>query len=361
MDKRVFNFSAGPSTLPVPVLERARDEMLSLGGIGMGVMEMSHRSREFEAVLTKAEDGIRELLGVPDDFRILFVHGGASLQFSMIPLNFLAKGGSADYVTTGSWSEKAAGEARKCGSVNEIFSDKASGYRTTPEQAELKFSDSASYIHYCSNETIHGVEFKYDLDGFGKHVVCDASSNILSKEIDVSRYSLIYAGAQKNIGPSGISVVIIRKDMLELVPTNQLAMFDYRLIAEHHSMPNTPNTWGIYIIGLVCDWLREQGGVAGISKVNAQKSALIYEAIDSSEGFYRGHAESSCRSNMNVTFTLPSEDLEKKFLSESAGRGFSGLAGHRSVGGVRASIYNAFPFEGVEALVGFMKEFRSKS
>lgn len=361
MNGRIFNFSAGPAMLPTPVLERARDEMLSLSGIGMGVMEISHRSGEFEAVLARAEKGIGDLLSVPPNYRVLFMHGGASLQFSMIPFNFLPKDGSADYITTGSWSEKAAAEARKCGAVNEIFSGKASGFKTTPGQDELKFSDSSSYIHYCSNETIHGVEFKYDLEGFGKHVVCDASSNLLSKDIDVSKYSLIYAGAQKNIGPSGIAVVIIREDMLELVPTNQLAMFDYKLIAEHRSMPNTPNTWGIYIIGLVCDWLREQGGVAGISKVNARKSALIYEAIDSSDGFYSGHAEISYRSNMNVTFRLPNDELERKFLDKSEQQGFSGLAGHRSVGGIRASIYNAFPVEGVEALVGFMKDFRSKS
>ena len=357
---RIFNFSSGPSMLPVEVLERARDEMMSLGGIGMGVMEISHRSKEFESVLSKAESGIRELLAVPSNYRVLFIQGGASLQFAMIPMNFLPPGKSADYITTGSWSKKAVQEARKFGSVNEVFSDEANWFKRAPEQSELGFSEGAAYIHYCSNETIHGVEYKYDLDGKGAHVVCDASSNILSKPIDVSRYSLIYAGAQKNMGPSGVAVVIVREDMLEAVPAGLPSVLDYRQFADNRSMPNTPNTWGIYMIGLVCDWLTAQGGVAGISEINKKKAALLYGAIDSSDGFYVGHADRDCRSNMNVTFRLPTEELERDFVKASEAEGFSGLAGHRSVGGIRASIYNAFPVEGVEALVEFMKAFQAE-
>jgi phosphoserine aminotransferase len=357
-EHRIYNFSAGPSVLPLPVLERARSEFLDFAGTGMGVMEISHRSAEFEAVLDAAEQGIRRLLDVPEGYRVLFLQGGGSLQFSMVPMNFLPGNRFADYVQTGTWSEKAVSEARKFGEVKVIFSTAESGYRTAPFQNELEISPDAAYIHYCSNETIHGVEFPYDLDGDGIPVVCDASSNILSKPIDVSRYSLIYAGAQKNIGPSGVALVIIREDLLDRVPEGRPSLLDYRLIAENRSMVNTPNTWGIYIIGLVCDWLAEQGGVAGIARTNDRKAALLYEVIDGSDGFYEGHAAREFRSRMNVTFRLPSKELEARFLEGCLDRGFSGLPGHRSVGGVRASIYNAFPIEGVERLVGYMREFR---
>lgn len=361
MAERIFNFSAGPATLPLSVLEKARSEFLSFGKSGMSVMEMSHRSAEFEAILAAATGGIRELLSVPDEYRILFLQGGASLQFSMVPLNFLPRGKSADYIVTGSWSEKAVAEARKCGDVSVISSTKADGFRSTPKPDELNFSQDAAYIHYCSNETIHGVEFKYEIDGKGTPVVCDASSNILSKRIDVSKYSLIYAGAQKNIGPAGVTLVIVRDDMLERVPENQMSMLDYRLIAQSGSMLNTPNTWGIYMVSLVCEWLKDSGGIDGISKVNGEKAGLLYGAIDSSDGFYSGHASRECRSLMNVTFRLPSEEHEERFAVEAENRGLSGLRGHRSVGGIRASIYNAFPIEGVERLVEFMEDFRNRS
>ena len=357
MTNKIYNFSAGPAILPVPVLERARDEMLSLNGSGMSVMEISHRSKQFEAILAAAEKGIRDLLAVPANYRILFLQGGASLQFSMIPINFLQKGETADYVITGAWGKKALKEARRCGNANEIFSTAAGGFNSVPTQDELDLNPDAKYVHYTSNETIEGVEFKYDMDGRGIPVVCDASSNILSKPIDVSKHALIYAGAQKNIGPSGVTVVIIRDDLVAQVPENQHSMLDYRLIAENGSMLNTPNTWGIYLISLVCEWLREQGGLAAMETKNQQKAAILYEAIDLSDGYYTGHAVRDARSLMNVTFRLQSEELEKQFCSKASSVGLDGLKGHRSVGGVRASIYNAFPKDGVEKLVDFMQEF----
>ena len=361
MTERIYNFSAGPAVLPLEVLEKAQSELLSLNGIGMSVMEISHRSKHFAPVLEGAENGIRELLNVPENYRILFLQGGASLQFSMIPLNFLGKNETADYIVTGAWGVKAVKEAQKCGNVNTIYSTADSGFKSVPSPDELNFSRDANYIHYTSNETIEGVEFKYDLDGKGIPVVCDASSNILSKPIDIEKYALIYAGAQKNIGPSGVTLVIIRDDLLEKVPENQHSMLDYRAIANNDSMLNTPNTWGIYLINLVCEWLKEKGGVPAMAKINREKANILYDAIDSSDGFYSGHAEKQARSLMNVTFRLPSEDLEKQFAAEATANGFDGLKGHRSVGGIRASIYNAFPKEGVEALVDFMKDFTNKN
>ena len=359
--ERIYNFSAGPAVMPDTVLERAREEMMSLGGIGMSVMEVSHRSKHFEPVLHAAEQGIRDLLGVPQNYRILFLQGGATLQFEMVPMNFLRAGGTAEYVVTGAWGEKALGEAKRCGNARIAYSALEGGYRTVPSQEELDFSPDSAYIHYTSNETIHGVEFKYDLDGHGVPVVCDACSNILSKPIDVEKYAIIYAGAQKNIGPSGVTVVIIRDDMLERVPEDQFPMLDYRAIAKNNSMLNTPNTWGIYMVSLVCDWLREQGGLETMKLKNEAKAEILYNAIDSSDGFYRGHAERAARSTMNVTFRLPTEELEKRFCEEATALGMDGLAGHRSVGGIRASIYNAFPKEGVERLVGFMSDFSDRN
>jgi phosphoserine aminotransferase len=355
MVSRIYNFSAGPAILPKEVLEKAQSELLSLNGIGMSVMEISHRSNHFASVLESAEQGIRDLLNVPENYRVLFLQGGASLQFSMIPMNFLKT--SADYVVTGAWGEKAVKEAQKCGNAIVIFSTKESGFRSVPMQEELNFSQNPDYIHYCSNETIDGVEFKYDLDGAGIPVICDASSNILSKPIDIEKYALIYAGAQKNIGPSGITLVIIRDDLLKRVPENQFSMLDYRAIAKNDSMLNTPNTWGIYLVSLVCEWLKAKGGVAEIAKINTKKAKILYDAIDASDGFYQGHAEKTARSLMNVTFRLPTEDLEKKFVEEAKIAGLDGLKGHRSVGGIRASIYNAFPIAGTEALIEFMRDF----
>jgi phosphoserine aminotransferase len=347
--------------MPLPVLERAREELLSTGGSGMSVMEMSHRSKQFSEILTGAERGLREIMSVPDNFKILFLQGGAAMQFSMVPMNFLRGDRSADYVTTGYWGSRAVIEARRCGDVKEIYSGEENRFRSVPDQSELRFSPDAAYVHYTSNETIDGVEFKYELDAGGTPVVCDASSNILSKPFDLEKYALIYAGAQKNIGPSGVTLVIIRDDMLERVPANQHALLDYRHIAENGSLANTPNTWGIYIIGLVCDWLNEQGGITAMQKRNEEKAEILYKCIDSSDGFYLGHAEKNCRSLMNVTFRMSSPELDEKFCSEAEAIGLDGLRGHRSVGGIRASIYNAFPREGVEALVDFMGEFAARN
>ena len=361
MTERIYNFSAGPAVLPVPVLERARQEMLSLGGIGMSVMEISHRSKHFAPVLAAAESGIRELLDVPENYHILFLQGGASLQFSMVPMNLLGGPRTADYVTTGAWGKKAVVEAKKCGIVNVVYSGEDNGFCTVPEAGSLRFTPGAAYVHYTSNETIEGVEFDYELEADGIPVVCDASSDILSRPIDVSRYALIYAGAQKNIGPSGITLVIVRDDMLDRSPSTLPSMLNYKLFAEHHSMLNTPNTWGIYLVSLVCDWLRDKGGVAGISTINREKAAVLYDAIDSSDGFYSGHAAREARSLMNVTYRLPSEELDARFCDEATRHGLDGLKGHRTVGGIRASIYNAFPREGVDVLVDFMKDFASRN
>ena len=361
MTDRIYNFSAGPAVLPLAVLERAQSEMLSLNGTGMSVMEISHRSKHFASVLHGAENGIRELLSVPGNYKILFLQGGATLQFSMIPMNFLRENETADFIVTGAWGKKAVKEAKKSGTANVIFSTETEGFRSVPEQEELNFSAGAKYVHYTSNETIDGVEFKYDLDGKGIPVVCDASSNILSKPIDIEKYALIYAGAQKNIGPSGVTLVIIRDDLLEQVPGDQRPLLNYKLIAENDSMLNTPNTWRIYMIDLVCQWLKEKGGVSEMEKLNEEKAKILYDAIDASDGFYRGHAEREARSLMNVTFRLPSEELEKTFVEEATANKLDGLKGHRSVGGIRASIYNAFPKEGVEALVEFMKDFSRRN
>jgi phosphoserine aminotransferase len=359
--ERIYNFSAGPAVLPLPVLEKAQSEMLSLHGLGMSVMEMSHRSKPFDEIVNSAVAGLRELLNVPENYQILFLQGGATLQFSMIPLNFLRPNQTADYIVTGAWGEKALHEARRCGHAKAIFSTAESGFKSVPSPDELNFSADAQYIHYTSNETIEGVEFKYDLDGKGTPIVCDASSNILSKPIDVEKYALIYAGAQKNIGPSGVTLVIIRDDLIAKVPENQHIMLDYRAFAKNNSLLNTPNTWGIYLVDLVCQWLKDQGGVAAMQKINEHKAKILYDAIDASDGYFRGHADCEARSLMNVTFRLPSEELEQKFCAKATANGLDGLKGHRSVGGIRASIYNAFPVAGVKSLVEFMKDFLEKN
>ena len=356
MAARVFNFYSGPATLPAPVLEQAAAEMLSFDGTGMSVMEMSHRSDAFLSILRSAESRLRSLLAVPENYHILFLQGGATLQFSMVPLNFLA-GGSADYVITGVWGEKAQRLAAKFGTANVISNSAEGGFINVPTQDELSFSPAASYIHYVSNETIGGVEFDYDLDGFGIPVVCDASSNILSKPIDIEKYSMIYAGAQKNIGPSGVTVVIIRDEFLASARAPYPEILSYRPFADNESMPNTPNTWGIYIIDLFGKWLQEQGGVAAIAKQNEEKANALYTAIDNSDGFYTGNVMPAARSRMNATFRLASAGLEDEFCSGAEAAGLVGLRGYRSAGGIRASLYNAMPLEGVERLVEYMREF----
>jgi phosphoserine aminotransferase len=360
MTERIYNFSAGPAVIPVPVLEQARDEMLSLPGVGMSVMEISHRSKTFDEIIQGAEAGLRELLGIPKDYTVLFLQGGASLQFSMVPMNFLSLDSSADYIVTGSWGKKAVKEAQKFGSVDMAANLADGGFTRVPTQDELQLNPKAAYVHMTSNETIEGVEFKTEPTVNGVPLVSDMSSNILSKPIPVEKYGIIYAGAQKNMGPSGVTVVIMREDLLPRVREGLATMLDYNTHAKNKSLYNTPNTWGIYILNLVCQWLKDKGGLSEMQQENEAKAKLIYDAIDSTE-FYRGHADPDSRSAMNVTFRLPSEDLEKKFASEATAAGMDGLKGHRSVGGIRASIYNAFPKEGCQALVEFMKEFEARN
>ena len=360
MTERIFNFSAGPAILPVPVLEEAQRNLLSLPGVGMSVMEISHRSKTFDEIIGNAEAGLRELMAIPANYRVLFLQGGASLQFSMVPMNLLPPDGSADYILTGSWGKKALKEAKRVGATNVAATMADGGFTRIPGQDELQLNPNAAYVHITSNETIEGVEWKKEPEVDDVPLVSDASSDILSHRIPVEKYGLIYAGAQKNMGPSGLTVVIIRDDLLQRIPDGLHTMLDYRTHAENKSLYNTPNTWGVYILGLVCNWLREKGGLAAMEKENIEKANLIYDAIDATQ-FYRGHADPDCRSIMNVTFRLPSEELEKKFASEATAQGLDGLKGHRSVGGIRASIYNAFPRKGCEALVSFMRDFERKN
>ena len=360
MTERIFNFSAGPAILPVPVLEEAQRDLLSLPGVGMSVMEISHRSKTFDEIIGQADALLRELLGISNDYHILFLQGGASLQFSMVPINFLPADGGADYIITGSWGKKALKEAKRVGAVNVAATMADGGFTRVPAQDEINLNSQAAYVHITTNETIEGVEWKQEPEVGDVPLIADASSDILSHRIDVNKYGLIYAGAQKNMGPSGVTLVIVRDDLLPRIPDGLHTMLDYRTHVENKSLYNTPNTWGIYIINLVCKWLKNKGGLAAMENENDQKAKLLYDAIDASS-FYRGHADADARSIMNVTFRLPSEELEKRFTAEARAQGLDGLKGHRSVGGIRASIYNAFPSEGVEALVSFMKEFERKN
>jgi len=360
MSDRIFNFSAGPAVLPVPVLEEAQRDMVSLPGVGMSVMEISHRSKTFDEIISRTEASLRDLLKIPGNYHILFLQGGASLQFSMVPMNFLPADGSADYVLTGSWGKKALKEAKKVGAVNVAATMADGGFTRVPSGDEMSLNPHAAYVHITSNETIEGVQWKREPNAGDVPLVVDASSDILSREIDVNKYGLIYAGAQKNMGPSGVTLVIMRDDLLQRVPENLPTMLDYGIHVQNKSLYNTPNTWGIYIMGLVCKWLQDQGGLAGMERKNEEKARLLYDAIDATD-FYRGHADVDCRSTMNVTFRLPAEELDKKFVAEATAQDLDGLKGHRSVGGIRASIYNAFPPEGVEALVTFMKDFERRN
>jgi phosphoserine aminotransferase len=357
---RIFNFSAGPAVLPVPVLEEAQRDMLSLPGVGMSVMEISHRSKTFDDIINRTEASLRDLLKIPSHYHILFLQGGASLQFSMVPMNFLPADGSADYILTGSWGKKALKEAKKVAAVNIAATMADGGFTRVPSGDEISLSPHAAYVHITSNETIEGVQWKHEPNVGDVPLVVDSSSDILSREIDINKYGLIYAGAQKNMGPSGVTLVIIRDDLLQRIPENLPTMLDYRVHVENKSLYNTPNTWGIYIMDLVCKWLHDQGGLAGMEQQNDDKAQLLYDAIDATD-FYRGHADVDCRSTMNVTFRLPAEELDKKFVAEATAQGLDGLKGHRSVGGIRASIYNAFPRAGVEALVSFMKDFERRN
>ena len=360
MIKRVFNFNPGPAVLPLEVLEQAQSELLDFKGTGMSVMEISHRSKEFEGVIQTAEADLRELLGIPANYKVMFLQGGATLQFVMLPMNLRAAGASADYIVTGSWSKTALKEARKLGTAQAAANTEQEGFNCIPENLDL--DPNAAYLHFTSNETIHGVEyFTEPTPPAGVPLVCDTSSDFISRPIDVSKYALLYAGAQKNAGPAGVTVVIVRDDMLERTPENLPVMLDYKALSASGSLHNTPPAFAIYMVGLVFQWARKIGGLEEIAKINRNKADAIYAAIDESGGFYRGHAVQEARSVMNIPFRLPSLELEDAFAKEAKGSGLIGLKGHRSVGGMRASIYNAMTVEGAEELVRFMKEFQKKN
>ena len=356
---RIYNFSAGPAVMPLEVLEQAQRELVTLPGVGMSVMEISHRSKTFEDILARAIADIRELSGLDDRYQVLMLQGGASLQFSMVPMNLLGDARTADYIDTGSWADKAAKEAKRVGVVNVTGSTKADNYSRIPDPGEVKLTPDAAYVHITTNNTIEGTEWKAPPATGAVPLVADASSNIFSRPMDFQRFGLIYAGAQKNLGPSGVTLVLIRQDLLDRSPASLPTMMSYKVLAENNSLYNTPPTFGIYILGLTMKWLKSLGGLPGIAAINQRKAAKLYAEIDRS-GFYRGTAQKDSRSLMNVTFRLPSEELEKRFDKEATTNGLDGLKGHRSVGGMRASIYNAFPEEGVDALVEFMREFERK-
>ncbi len=357
---RLYNFSSGPAVLPLSVLEQVQRELLALPGVGMSVLEISHRSSTFEAILARTEADVRRLAGVPPDYRILFLQGGASLQFSMVPLNLLTEGLTADYLMTGSWADKAAREARRVGPVNATGSTEADGYARIPTDAECALTPGAAYVHMTSNNTIEGTQWQRLPSAGDAPLVSDASSDIFSRPIDVASHGLIYAGAQKNLGPSGVVLVLIREDLLARSAKSLPTMLSYAVQAENGSMYNTPNTFGIYVLGLVVRWLLDLGGLPAIAAVNERKAGKLYAELDRT-GFWRPTAAKDSRSLMNVTFRLGSEELEKSFVQEATAAGFDGLKGHRSVGGMRASIYNAFPEAGVDALIDFMREFERRA
>jgi phosphoserine aminotransferase len=353
---RVFNFSAGPAALPVEVLEQLREEMLDWRGHGMSVMEMSHRGKAFVSIAQQAESDLRELLQVPANYKVLFLQGGATAQFAAIPLNLTPPGAVVDYVNTGAWSKKAIGEAKKYCKVNVVADAAASNYSHVPPQSEWKRSAGAAYLHYTPNETIGGVEFAFIPSG-DVPLVADFSSTILSRPLDVSRFGVIYAGAQKNIGPAGLVVVIVREDLLGRGRPDLPTVFDWKAMAADGSMLNTPATYSWYVAGLVFQWIKRQGGLGAMAQINSAKAQKLYRAIDGS-GFYKNPVAVDCRSWMNVPFTLPSAELDKPFVEGAKQAGLVALEGHRSVGGMRASIYNAMPMAGVDALVEYMKEFQ---
>jgi phosphoserine aminotransferase len=357
---RVFNFSPGPAVLPLEVLERARDELLALPGVGISVLEISHRSPAFDKILDETLADLKGLLGIGDSHEVVFLQGGASQQFSMVPMNLLrGQSGAADYVVTGTWGATAIKEARREGTVHVAWDGASTNYDRLPAAGEIHLSESPAYVHVTSNETIQGVQWKHDPDVGDAPLVCDCSSDFLSRPIDVAKHGLIYACAQKNAGIAGVTAVIIRKDLLERSRDDLPTMLDYRTHVKNGSRPNTPPVFAVYILGLVCRWIRDSvGGLESMARHNRAKAKLIYDVLDTSGGFYTGHAKPECRSEMNVTFRLPDEATEKEFVKGATARGLVDLKGHRSVGGIRASIYNAMPVEGVEALRDYMLEFQ---
>jgi phosphoserine aminotransferase len=355
--QRIHNFNAGPGVLPLTVLEQAQAELLDYDGQGMSIMEMSHRAPEYEAINHTAETRLKQLLGVGDNYRALFMQGGASLQFALVPMNLLSSGAVADYVVCGAWGEKAVEEAARLGKTHVAASSKEGGYRAVPEREAIQLSENPAYIHITSNETIHGTQWA-SLPSFGNvPLVVDMSSDILSRSIDTQQIALLYAGAQKNIGPAGVTVVVIRQDLLEQARSDIPLALRYSTAAKNNSLYNTPPVFAVYMLNLVLGWIEQQGGVAAIEQQNQAKAALVYGAIDRQSGFYRGHAQIGSRSTMNVTFRLPEAALEQQFVAEAQAAGMVGLAGHRSVGGIRASLYNALPLEACATLASFMDEF----
>jgi phosphoserine aminotransferase len=357
---RIHNFSAGPAVLPVKVLEQVQRDLLSLPGVGMSVLEISHRSPAFDEIIEGCEADLRKLAKIPGNYKVLFLQGGASLQFSMVPMNLLPAGGAADYIVTGVWAEKAVKEAKRVGTVKVAGSTAAEKFTRVPRQDELTLDPNAAYVHLTTNNTIYGTQWREIPDTGNVPLVADTSSDMYSRPIDVSKYGLIYAGAQKNLAPAGLTLVIVRDDLLARTPATLPTMLQYPVHVENKSMYNTPPVFPIYVMRLVLGWLLEQGGLEAVEQVNERKARKIYAEIDRS-GFYRGHATPDSRSRMNITFRLPSEELEKKFGKEATAAGLDGLKGHRSVGGMRASIYNAFPEPGVDALVQFMQEFERRN
>lgn len=355
MPERIYNFSPGPSTLPYPVLQQAARDIVNFGNKGIGLIELSHRSKEFMAVTEEAEELIRDNLGVPDNYKVLFLQGGASSQFFMVPMNLLGPGKKATYLNTGTWSNKAIKEARLFGEIDVAYSSEAAKFNRVPRNDEYRVDPASEYLYFVSNNTIYGTQFA-TFPEVETTMVSDMSSDILSRPVDVSRFGIIFAGAQKNMGPAGVTIVIIREDLLDRTPENVPTMLRYKTHADKGSMFNTPPCFAVYCVGLVMKWLRDMGGVEAIAAINREKAALVYNMIDSTD-FYRGHAEKDSRSLMNISFNLPTPELEAEFIAEATAQGLDGLKGHRSIGGCRASIYNAFPMEGVHKLVSFMEHF----
>ena len=361
MSNRIYNFSAGPAILPEEVLKEAQEDMLSYKGTGMNVMEMSHRSKTYDSIFKGAMDDLRKLLDISDNYTILFLQGGATLQFSMVPMNLMPPKNKADYIVTGSWAKKAVKEAKRVGIVNVAASTEDEKFVRLPKQEELKLDPDSSYVHYTSNNTIYGTQYKTEPEVGDIPLVCDTSSDMLHKKIDVNKYGLIYAGAQKNMGPAGVALVIIRNDLLERSHDSLHTYLNYKIHADKESLYNTPASYSVYIMGLVYKWLLNLGGLDKMYEMNKEKAAILYDYIDNSDGYYKVTVAKEDRSLMNVTYRMPSEELEKKLIAEASEKGFVGLKGHRSVGGLRASIYNAFPKKGVEDLVEFMKDFKKKN
>lgn len=358
---RIFNFSAGPSTLPLAALEAARDEMVEYKNSGMSLVEASHRGKEYDEVHRNAMALFRELLGLPENYKVLFLQGGATLQFAMVAMNCLPQGASCDFTLSGSWAKKAYGDHKKLGNVRVIFDGKENNYTSLPDLSSLKVAEDAAYLHLTSNETIGGVQWQSWPDTGPVPIVCDMSSDMLSRAVPVDKFGLIYAGAQKNLGPAGVTVVIIRQDMLDRCPDSLPTYLNYKTHADSDSLYNTPPVFAIYMMGKVLQWVKDQGGLKAIEELANKRAGILYDTLEKHSAFYKCPVDKNCRSRMNVVFRLPSEDLEKKFISEASAQGFSGLKGHRSVGGCRASVYNAMPMEGATELAKFMEDFAGKN